>query len=470
MATAGQSIFSRLTGILTVDDNGVTSRSGLRYRRIALSAFAGLFLKVIALSTGFISVPLALRYLGKEQFGIWMTFTGFIGFLQFTDLGLGIGLQNHLTSCYGMDDRVRPKRLVSSTLAVMISTATLLILAALLLVPALPLQHMVRTATAAAAAQLVPCARMFVIAFAFVLPLGLVQYICNAYQRGYIANSGLAGANLLVFAGVLIGITARMPLWWFIFLATLAPALAFSAIGAAILSRKPWLRPAMSAISLHEVRRVVAMGLPAFGAQTGGSLMMQGPTLVIASVLGAAAVGPFALSQQLLSVSSLLLNVVMAPLWPAYGEAAVRRDVGWIKRAFKRSVLWSFIMSSITFVIVGLLGRTIIRVWTRQPDMVPTLSLLMACASWTLVIAWIRSAAMLVNGLGRMVGQCIYGTIIPAFTILLAYRFGAGFGTAGVIWTVVIIGESFRAVCFGVDVWFAFRSLRNVREAVVCRS
>ena len=459
IATVSKAVWGA-TGVLRTlpDAHRDASRSGLRYRRIAQSAAAGILLKLITVSTGFISVPLALRYLGKEQFGIWMAFMGFVSILQFTDLGLGIGLQNRLTECDGTDDRIRPRALISSTLAVLVSTAALLVVGALFIIPAAPLEYIVRTATDAARGQLVPCARAFVLAFATVLPFGLVQYICNAYQCGYVTSGSLAVANLLSFAGVLIGIGARLPLWWFIFVATVAPAPAYCAVGAAILNRKPWLRPASSAVSLRELRRVMRLGLPGFGAQVGGTLMLQGPMLVIVSVLGATAVGPFALSQQLLSVANLLLNVLMAPLWPAYGEAATRRDTVWIRRTFVRSLRVSFVVSGATSLMVALFGRTVIQVWTGRPEIVPTMSLLTACSVWAVVLAWNRACLMLLNGLGRMTGQAIYGLLLPAIAITLSFHFGSAIGVAGVVWITIIFGETLRAAFVGAEVFLVFRT------------
>jgi O-antigen/teichoic acid export membrane protein len=464
MSATTTRIFSGVTSLLKMPpaDDHIAGRSVLRHRRIAVSAGAGILQKVVSVSTGFISVPLVLRYLGAEQFGIWMAFMGFVTFLQFTDLGLGIGLQNHLTACDGTEDRLRPQRLISSTLAIMVLVAGLLVLAALFVIPAVPLEHIVRTATEAARAQLLPCARMFVIAFALVLPLGLVQYICNAYQRSYLTYGSIAAANLLGFAGILIGIGARLPLWWFIFVTTVAPAPVYFVVGTVILSRKPWLRAAFHAISLGELRRVIKLGLPAFGAQAGGTLMLQSPTIIIGSMLGAAAVGPFALSQQLLSVANLLLNATMAPLWPAYGEAAARHDVGWIRRTFVRSVWMSFLVVGATSIMVTLLGRTVIQFWTGRPEVVPSLSLLMACSVWAAAVAWSRACLMLLNGLGRMTAQAIYGILLPVITMALCFHFGTGIGVAGVVWITVIFGEALRGVFAGAEVFHVFSTFDRI--------
>jgi O-antigen/teichoic acid export membrane protein len=437
------------------------SRSHIRYRRIALSGVAGLLQKLVSVSTGFISVPFMVKYLGAEQFGIWLAFMGFITILQFTDLGLGIGLQNHLTECDGTGDYCRPRRLLSSTLAVMTVMAACLLFVALFILHAVPLDRIVRTVSAEARGQLLPCARMFLFAFAVILPVGLVQYICNAYQRAYWTSGVIATANLLTFAGMLIGVSAKLPLWWFIFIGTIAPAPVYFIAGAAILNRKPWLTPTPRAFSISEVRRVVKLGLPAFGAQVGGTLMLQCPTLAIAGALGASAVGPYALSQQLLSVAGVMLTVVMAPLWPAYGEAAARRDTAWIKRTFRRSLWGSLVLAGTTSLLAAILGRPIIQAWAGKAEVVPSTQLLLACGTWAAVLACSRAFLMLLNGLGRMNAQAVYGIILPAVCIALGYRFAPAVGAAGVVWIIVLFGEIPRALFSGLEVSCVFRSLRH---------
>ena len=190
--------------------------------------------------------------------------------------------------------------------------------------------------------------------------------------------------------------------------------------------------------------------------------MLQSPTVVIGSMLGAAAVGPFALSQQLLSVANLLLNVTMTPLWPAYGEAAARHDIIWIKRTFVRSVWVSFLLVGATSIMVTLLGRTVIQFWTGRPEIVPSISLLTACSVWAAVGAWSRACFMLLNGLGRMTAQAIYGILLPLITMALSFHFGRAIGAAGVVWIAVIFGETLRGVFAGAEVFLVFRTFDRI--------
>jgi hypothetical protein len=52
------------------------TRSEERYRRATVTFLASIATKGVALAVLLISVPLGLRYLGSERFGVWMTSLG----------------------------------------------------------------------------------------------------------------------------------------------------------------------------------------------------------------------------------------------------------------------------------------------------------------------------------------------------------------------------------------------------------
>ena len=73
-------------------------RAAERHRRILLTALAAGASKAMGALTGFISIPLTLKYLDKERYGLWMTISTFVTMLSFADLGVGNGLRIGLPS------------------------------------------------------------------------------------------------------------------------------------------------------------------------------------------------------------------------------------------------------------------------------------------------------------------------------------------------------------------------------------
>lgn len=76
----------------------------------------GLIGSGLGLIVGVVSVPLTVRYLGAERYGVWVTTSSFLEFLSFTDFGLAHSLTNALGKAYGEDRRELARSFISSAI------------------------------------------------------------------------------------------------------------------------------------------------------------------------------------------------------------------------------------------------------------------------------------------------------------------------------------------------------------------
>ncbi len=70
----------------------------------------GLLTKPLATVITLVSVPLFLRYLGKEGYGLYQAIIAFSAQLALTNAGLSSGLVNKLTDCHVSGDRELARR------------------------------------------------------------------------------------------------------------------------------------------------------------------------------------------------------------------------------------------------------------------------------------------------------------------------------------------------------------------------
>ena len=78
-----------------------------RLRRALLTSTSAVIARVISMAGPLITVPLALRYLGHERYGLWMTVTAMVGMFTFADLGLGNGLMTEVSQAEGKGEADR---------------------------------------------------------------------------------------------------------------------------------------------------------------------------------------------------------------------------------------------------------------------------------------------------------------------------------------------------------------------------
>ena len=97
--------------------NVAAERAAERNRRVALAGVTAAAARVVQIGASLITVPLALRYLGTERFGLWMTISSVLLMAGFADFGLGNGLLNAVAKAHGKDDIEGIKKAISSGFA-----------------------------------------------------------------------------------------------------------------------------------------------------------------------------------------------------------------------------------------------------------------------------------------------------------------------------------------------------------------
>ncbi|MEL6846581.1 MAG: polysaccharide biosynthesis protein, partial [Bacteroidota bacterium] len=94
---------------------------------------------------GFLTVPITLGYIHKEQYGIWITLSSVIGWFSFFDIGLGNGLRNKLSEALAENDLAKARAYVSSTYAILALIFSMLLLGFLLINPLLDWTQLLNT-------------------------------------------------------------------------------------------------------------------------------------------------------------------------------------------------------------------------------------------------------------------------------------------------------------------------------------
>ena len=91
---------------------GVGDRSRLfstfndrRYRRIVSAVVSGGAARVLSSLLTLISLPLAVRYLRAERYGVWATVVSVAVWVNLLDLGIAYSLTNVISQAYARQDR-----------------------------------------------------------------------------------------------------------------------------------------------------------------------------------------------------------------------------------------------------------------------------------------------------------------------------------------------------------------------------
>ncbi len=430
-------MFHKITRLISLfrlspfDTSNEGGRSNERYRRAALTTMASVIAKAIALLTGLVSVPLTFRYLGAERYGIWMVLVSIIAAMGFADLGIGNGLMNAVSEAYGKDDRPLAKEYVTSAFALMLCIAAVLAVAGAVGYPFLPWLRLFNVKSDAVAAEGAKAFLVLYGSFVVSVPLGVITRAQAGLQKGYTSQIVSALGNILSLAAMLVVIWLRANLAWLVFASVFAGIVATVFNGWFLFRQHPWLTPSWHAYRRRSANKILKLGLMFFVLQCAFAVAYSSDNIVIAQVLGAAAVAAYAVPQKLFSFVSMVVGMGITPLWPAYGEALARGDVAWVRKAFLSSLWLTLAITVPLCTLLALAGPWILRIAVGKSLNAP-MSLLVTLAVWGVVNSVSSVIAVLLNGTGVLKAVTITSVFAGLSNLALSIVFTRRFGVMGV--------------------------------------
>ena len=432
-------------------------RSRERYRRAAATFAAQLASQGVALLVLVASVPLALGYLGRERFGLWMTAVAAAELLSFASLGLDKGLLTALAAADGSGDRMAARRLVSTAFA-LIGAIVLGLLALLALAyPALPWARLLNVPAGAEAG---PVTAVLILCALLALPAGLVDTVQSAYQEGFLNGLWKAAGRVLSLAALAAAIALGGGVAWVALAVAAAPLVA--ALGNAVMlfgRRRPWLAPRWGDVRRDAARRLFGAGSLFFLTQLALTIAYYADNLIVAQLAGSDAVAAYAVTARLFDLPGMLLLLVGAALWPPLAEAIARGDTLWAERGLRRLIVASLGLAAMTALPLMLLGPTLLGWWVGG-EVQPPYPLFVAFGLFWLLSAVTQPVAVFLAAANALRFQLGCAVLLALGSVALKLLLAQRLGMAGIAWGRVA-AEALLLVPYGL---FLPRLMRRVRQ------
>jgi O-antigen/teichoic acid export membrane protein len=422
----------------TVDYSTEQGRSDERHRRVVLSAVASMAAKVLSVLTSLISVPLTLHYLGAERYGMWLTMSSLVAMLAFADLGVGNGLLNAVADANGKDNRLEMKVSISSGFLALSRVALVILFIFAAVYDFVDWPQVFNVKSALARAEAGPALAIFVICFALAIPMGVVQRVQMGLQRGFLASMWQCAASLLGLVGVIAAIKLEASLLWLVLAYLGAPLLA-SVINSFIYFFwiQPDIRPALRSASYRGSKKILKTGGLFLILQLVVAVAYTSDGIIVAQLVGASAVAEYAVPEKMFGVVASILAMMLAPLWPAYGEAIARGDHEWVRKTLKRSLVLVTAASTLVSLVLVLAGGKIINLWVSGA-VVPPFALLLGLGVWKVFETIGNTLAVYLNGANVVGTQVVISILMAVSALTLKFIFIHHMGISGVPWATTL--------------------------------
>ena len=436
-------------------------QSAGRVRRARLTSASSILAQGIAFAVGLVSVPLTVRYLGQERYGLWITLSSFLTWLTLADLGLGgNGLINTLADANGRDDRQLGREMVATAFWSLAGIGGVLAVAFALALPFVPLDTLFRPSAHVVMSELQLAVVLAFGTWLLAMPLNTVTAIFHGYQEGYLSNtwtvvgslaSLLALAAVTHFRGGLVELVVAL----------CGTRLVVAVAGGIYLFawHRPWLMPVPTAITRRALSRLLSLGIRYQAAQVAGIGMFHSQPFIITQVLGPTQVGIFNVAYRLMTLPLQLIQIFTFPLMPAYGEARAREDWAWIRVTLRRSLMASVVGISCMVLAMVVLARPIVRLWVG-PGMEPDQNLVFTLGLYVFVAGMVTPASVMLYGLERVGPQALFASVNAFATVALGLWLTRQWGLSGMASAMAIALALVNPLGQAMELRAAFRAER----------
>jgi O-antigen/teichoic acid export membrane protein len=409
-----------------------------RFARVLKGGVSGVVGKTTTVLANAISLPIAVRYLGREQYGFWVTISTTIMMLAVLDLGIANTLTNCISRAYAERSDEMAKRYYATAFWATSAIAAVLGILGVVSWHFIDWGRLFGLHDPAAARQAGQCAA---ISFGYVLltlPLGLANKVMGGYQRVPVANAFSMLNSVLSLAAIILVVRVHGTV------VDLTAAYCAAMLTGTILLNL-WMalrpefriRPAPRRVHLGAAREIMSHGMLFFILQLTALVVFNTDNLIIAHFLGAEQVTPYAVTMRLVGYSSALQALLVPSLWPAFSEAYVRHDLTWIRTAYRRIMRATVLTVIPTALFLGFAGRWIIGIWAGEAA-VPGSVLLWGMCFWTVLLAITVNQGTLLAATQHLQLQTIYSSLAAVLNLILSIVLVRRIGATGVLLATVI--------------------------------
>ena len=414
---------------------------------------ASFLFKVLAIGASFLIIPIMIRYLGNEQYGIWSTLLSIISWIVLFDIGIGNSLRNKISEALVKDDKKKARDYISTAYVLIGLISVVLLISFLIASSFIPWQRFFNTSILSN--HELESVVNITASFLFInFWLSLINQVFNGIQKTsfVVFNQFLSNTLALIFTYVLY-LYFETSLWKLAFVYGSSLLLSSLLLSLWFYRKNQEFIPQVKYYVHKYTKSITSLGFQFFIIQIAVVAIFTTDKILITQLFSPEYVTSYDVVFKLFSVITIAHSLLMAPLWSAYSDAYHREDFGWIKRTIKNQLK---IYLLIVLATIGLifLAKPVISIWIGK-DFVIDNMLITVMGLFVLVSTWNNIYAYFLNATNKLDTQIKTSIIaifvnIPLSIVLVKYL---DFGVYG-----IVIGTILSLLLFAV-----FGSLQTYR-------
>ncbi|MGL6130741.1 MAG: lipopolysaccharide biosynthesis protein, partial [Fusobacteriaceae bacterium] len=350
----------------------------IKNNNLIMNIVSNFVFKGLGIGLSFISIPIMLKYLDKDNYGLWILILSITSWIYTFDVGIGNGLKNRLAESLAKNTEKEAKEYIATSyfFVTIISAIFFLIIYSVLeninFSKLLNIKYLSNG----------ELNKILIINIGFVC-LNFVFSLCNniflGSQKSYLSSLNSVISQILNFV-FLLGlfyleensiILLSLSYGFGIFLSHLSLTIYY-------FSKNSNLVFGIRDINTKITKNIFGIGLKIFLVQIAGLIIFSTDNFIITKYTGIENVATYNIVNKLFGIPLLMMSLITGPIWPAVTKAFHEGNKEWINNTLKRL---KKIFLLIALILLGMLfiAKPFIKLWTLD-KIEPSFLLIAVCS------------------------------------------------------------------------------------------
>lgn len=370
----------------------------LKKDNLMLNILSNFLFKGLGIGLSFISIPIMLKYLDKDNYGLWILILSITSWIYTFDIGIGNGLKNRLAETLTKKNEKEAKEYIATSYFFVTIISIIFFLLSYIILKNINLSKLLNI-TYISNNEL---NKILLINIGFVC-INFIFSLCNnvflGSQKSYLTsiNSVLSQIIFFIFllnlfyfkknSIVLLSLTYGLGIF-----------LSHTILSIYYFYKNKNLLFKIKDIRLNKTKNIFGIGLKIFLVQIAGLIIFSTDNFIITKYTGVENVAIYNIVNKLFGIPLLAMTLITTPIWPAATKAFHERNIEWLKNILKK-LQKVFVSLLILTIIMIILGKPFIKIWTLG-EIEPSLSLVVVCGLATLLTCFSNIYSTIIFGIG----------------------------------------------------------------------
>lgn len=390
-------------------------------------------------------VPLTLGYVSSDLYGIWLTLSSIMMWLNFFDIGFTLGLKNKLAEAITLGDMQRGKALVSTTYFMMISIFIPLCIILEIIIPHINWASFLNV-DSSYNPDIIKTLHILAACFCIQMIVNVLTAVLAAYQKVALSSAfPVIGNFISLFIILLLTKYAPPSLSLLALTVSTIPVLVIIIASLVLYSRTfEVVAPKWTFVRKEYIKDLFNLGSKFFLIQIQVVVLYQCTNILISNLSGPADVTSYNIAYKYITIAMMILTIMMAPLWPAFTEAYTKQDYTWMKNVYnKMCKLWGVLAIAVILMIV--VSPVVYKLWIGNKASIP-LMMTVLIGIYTIIHSWDAIQINMINGIGTIKLQTLITLLGLMAHIPLSLFLGRYIGCYGVIISMIVINIIYSTI------------------------